>query len=120
MTIRRWTRVCSLLELEPGRGVAALVADQQVAIFLLPGRAGNGASRLRAVDNRDPVSGANVLARGLIGSTNDVEYVASPMYKHRFDLSSGQCLDGVSPGVRVWLVRVWGRCVEVLAVSASG
>ena len=119
MTVRRWVRVCSLRELEPGRGVAALVDGQQVAVFLLPGAPGEAASRLRAVDHRDPVSGANVLARGLLGSTGGVDYVASPMHKHRFDLASGRCLDGVSPGVRVWPVRAWGGSVEVLAVSAG-
>jgi assimilatory nitrate reductase catalytic subunit len=119
VTIRRWVRVCSLAELEPGRGVAAMVDGQQVAVFLLPGASGEPASRLRAVDNRDPVSGANVLARGLLGSTGGVDYVASPMHKHRFDLASGRCLDGVSPDVRVWPVRVWGATVEVLTVTAA-
>lgn len=123
MTRRRWVRVCSLRDLEPGRGVAALVDGQQVAVFLLPGIDGsNGepAVRLRAVDNHDPAAGANVLSRGLIGSTDGVDYVASPMFKHRFDLQSGRCLDGVSPAIRVWPVRVWGSTVEVLAVSGGG
>jgi assimilatory nitrate reductase catalytic subunit len=119
MTRRRWVRVCSLHELEPGRGAAALVDGQQVAIFLLPEDLGEPASRLRAIDNRDPVSGANVLARGLLGSVEGVNYVASPMHKHRFDLDSGRCLDGVAPGVRVWPLRVWGATVEVLAVTGD-
>lgn len=134
MIRRRWVRICSLPELEPGRGVAALVDDQQVAVFLLPGvpgvpgppgppgssaPGGETAARLRALDNRDPVSGANVLARGLLGSADGVDYVASPMLKHRYDLDSGRCLDGVSPGVRVWPVRVWGNTVEVLSVSGE-
>ncbi|MCU4185271.1 nitrite reductase small subunit NirD [Acidiferrimicrobium sp. IK] len=119
MTTRRWVRVCSTRELQPGRGVAALVDGQQVALFLLPGPGGTDASRLRAIDNHDPVSGANVLARGLIGSAGDVTYVASPMHKQRFDLASGRCLDGDHPPVRVWPVRVWGSTVEVLAVSGD-
>ena len=117
MISRRWVRVCSFAELEEGRGVAALVEGEQVAIFLLPGAAGEPASRLRAIDNHDPSSGANVLARGLLGSADGRHYVASPMHKHRFDLDDGTCLDGGSPGVRVWPVRVWGRTVEVLAVT---
>jgi len=122
MSTRRWVRVCSLAELEPGRGVAALVDGRQVALFLLPGTGGEPAVRLRAVDNRDPVCGANVISRGLVGSQGDIDYVASPMHKHRFDLESGACLDGVSPGLRVWPVRVWGSTVEVLSVvgTASG
>lgn len=119
MTNRRWVRVCSLRQLETGRGVAALVGGEQIALFLLPGAGGEPAARLRAVDNRDPVSGANVLARGILGSTGDADYVASPMHKHRFDLTSGRCLDGRSPGVRVWPVRVWGATVEVLAVGGD-
>lgn len=120
MTARRWVRVCSLRELEPGRGVAALVGADQVALFLLPGVGGEPAARLRAVDNFDPVSRANVLARGILGSTDGVDYVASPMHKHRFDLASGRCLDGASPGVHVWPARVWGGTVEVLAVTGMG
>ncbi|MHB1535805.1 MAG: molybdopterin-dependent oxidoreductase, partial [Acidimicrobiales bacterium] len=96
-----------------------LVGEEQVAVFLLAG-AGNGQPpQLRAIDNRDPVSGANVLARGILGSDGEVTYVASPMHKHRFDLASGSCLDGVSRGVRVWPVRVWGATVEVLAVTGA-
>ena len=119
MTVRRWVRVCSLADLEPGRGAAAIVDGRQVALFLLPGAHGEPASRLRAIDNRDPVSGANVLSRGLLGSAGEVDYVASPMHKHRFDLATGRCLDGTSPGVTVWPVRVWGSTVEVLAVSGA-
>ncbi|MGH9305678.1 MAG: molybdopterin-dependent oxidoreductase [Acidimicrobiales bacterium] len=117
MTKRRWVRVCSLGELEPGRGIAALVGEEQVAVFLLDRVEEPTGVRLRGVDNRDPVTGTNVLARGILGSTGDVDYVASPMHKHRFDLASGRCLDGTSPGVRVWPVRVWGATVEVLAVT---
>ncbi|MGH9122164.1 MAG: nitrite reductase (NAD(P)H) small subunit, partial [Acidimicrobiales bacterium] len=95
--------------------MAALVEGQQVALFLLPGVGGEPAAHLRAIDNLDPVTGAQVLSRGLLGSAGDVHYVASPMLKHRFDLESGRCLDGTSPGVRVWPVRVWGSTVEVLA-----
>ncbi len=117
MTVRRWARVCSIHEIDVGRGVAALVDGQQVALFRLPGAGGEPSSHLRAIDNHDPVSGANVLAHGIVGTSGDVDYVASPMHKHRFDLASGRCLDGESPGVRVWPVRVWGSTVEVLAVT---
>ncbi|MDQ6838510.1 MAG: nitrite reductase small subunit NirD, partial [Actinomycetota bacterium] len=119
VTARRWVRVCSLGELEAGRGVAALVGDRQVAIFLLSRPTNAHPAQLRAVDNLDPVSGVNVLSRGIVGSDGDVDYVASPLHKHRFDLTSGACLDGTSPGVRVWPIRLWGSTVEVLTVSAG-
>ncbi|MDQ6782359.1 MAG: nitrite reductase small subunit NirD [Actinomycetota bacterium] len=119
MTVRRWVRVCSLGELEAGRGVAALVNERQVAIFLLNPISNNLPAQLRAVDNFDPVGGANVLSRGIVGSDGDVDYVASPLHKHRFDLTSGACMDGTSPGVRVWPIRRWGTTVEVLTVTAA-
>ena len=119
MTARRWVRVCSLGELVAGRGVAALVGDQQVAIFLLNAPGDGRPPQLRAIDNLDPVSGVNVLSRGIVGSDGDVDYVASPLHKHRFDLTSGACLDATSPGVRVWPIRLWGSTVEVLTVTAT-
>jgi len=117
VTSRRWVRVCSLGELEPGRGIAALVGHEQVAVFLLDAVGESRVARLRAIDNCDPVSGANVLSRGILGSVGEVDYVASPMHKQRFDLTSGRCLDGSSRGVKVWPVRAWGATVEVLAVT---
>jgi assimilatory nitrate reductase catalytic subunit len=117
VTTRRWVRVCALGELEPGRGVAAIVDDRQVAIFLLIPGSKSEPPQLRAIDNRDPVTGVNVLSRGIVGSDGDIDYVASPLQKHRFDLTSGACLDGTSPGVRIWPIRLWGTTVEVLSVS---
>ncbi len=83
--------VCKLGDILPETGVCALVDGKQIAIFRTRD------DRLFAVDNYDPFSRANVLARGLIGGTvienNPVLYVASPIYKQRFDLATGQCLD---------------------------
>lgn len=82
----RWTYVCRYDDLIPGRGVAALVAGQQVAVF----RASSG---LYALDNLDPHSGAYVMSRGIVGSRGGIPTVASPMYKDVFDLRTGACLD---------------------------
>jgi nitrite reductase (NADH) small subunit len=79
--------VCRYTDLEPERGVAALVDDVQVAIFRLAD------GQVFAVDHHDPFSGANVIARGIVGSRGDVPTVASPMYKQVFDLRTGRCLD---------------------------
>jgi nitrite reductase (NADH) small subunit len=84
--------VCRFDELVPGRGVAVLVDGRQIAIFRLD-------DLLFAVGNRDPFSGANVLARGLVGSIDGTMFVASPVYKHRFDLRTGVCLDDPAVGV---------------------
>lgn len=80
--------VCAVRLLTPDRGVAALIGDRQVAVFLLSSGA------LHAVDNIDPCSGAAVLSRGIVGDAAGVPTVASPLYKQRFDLRTGRCLDG--------------------------
>jgi nitrite reductase (NADH) small subunit len=97
---QRWVAICQLDDLEPERGVAAIVDGVQVAVFRLHD------GRLAALDHRDPFSGANVLARGLVGTRGDVSTVASPMYKQVFDLRSGVCLDDPTVSVRVHAVRV--------------
>ena len=104
---RSWTRVCAYEELTPGRGVAALSeSGVQVAVFR------DRTGELYALDNFDPFSNAYVLSRGIVGSRNGVPTVASPMYKHVFDLRDGRCLDeettpdGRPAVLRVWSVRV--------------
>jgi nitrite reductase (NADH) small subunit len=79
--------VCVSRRLTPDRGVAALVDGRPVAVFRL------STGELHAVDNIDPISGANVLSRGLVGDVSGSATVASPLYKQRFDLRTGRCLD---------------------------
>lgn len=69
--------------------------------------------RVYAVSHRDPFSAANVMARGIVGSSGDRVTVASPMYKQVFDLASGTCLS--QPGVQlaVWRTRVTDGVVYV-------
>jgi nitrite reductase (NADH) small subunit len=80
-------RVCRVDRLVPDRGVAALVDGRAVAVFLL------STGEVVALDDLDPCSGTNVLSRGLIGDVDGTPTVASPMYKQRFDLRTGRCLD---------------------------
>ncbi|MGH8560626.1 MAG: nitrite reductase (NAD(P)H) small subunit [Nevskiales bacterium] len=66
---------------------------KQVAVFRLDD------DSLYALDNRDPPSRANVLARGIVGDVKG-ERVASPvLYKHHFSLASGVCVE--DPAVRL-------------------
>jgi nitrite reductase (NADH) small subunit len=89
-----WLTVCRSSDLVPDRGVAVLVDGHQVAVFLLAALDGDRPASLHAVDNHDPCSGANVMARGLVGSAGETVFVASPLHKERFDLCTGRCLDG--------------------------
>ncbi|MGW8352545.1 nitrite reductase small subunit NirD [Streptomyces wedmorensis] len=95
-----WMTVCEEARLTPGRGMAALLPDgRQAAVFR------DRAGRMYAIDNRDPFTGAQVLARGLVGSADGRPFVASPLLKQRFDLETGRCLDDDEVAVAVYPVR---------------
>ena len=102
-----WYAICTIDRLTADRGVAALVDGDEVAVFLL------STGELFAVDNADPFSGAAVLARGLVGETAGVPFVASPVYKQRFDLRTGACLDDAEVAIATWRVRASGDVIEV-------
>ena len=108
-----WTPICSVDDLAVDRGAAAMVAGQQVAIFRL------ASGEIYAVGHRDPFSGANVMARGLVGTRGDIPTVASPIYKQAFDLRTGQCLDDESATLGSWLVRVADGIVELQETSGA-
>ncbi|WP_420114234.1 nitrite reductase small subunit NirD [Pseudactinotalea sp.] len=102
------TPVCRLTDLVVERGSAALLGSTQVALFRLPD------DTVRAVQQRDPFSGANVMSRGIVGTRAGTPTVASPMYKQVFDLATGRCLDavgysprpGLAPDLATWPVEV--------------
>jgi nitrite reductase (NADH) small subunit len=104
-----WVPVCRADQLRVDVGVAALVGGEQVALFRLD------AVQVRAIGNLDPYSGAQVLSRGIVGSRAEAVFVASPMYKQPFDLSTGQCLDDPAVSVPTFEVRVVDGVVQVLA-----
>jgi nitrite reductase (NADH) small subunit len=97
-----WNAVCSIDDILPDTGICALVRERHVAIFRLK----DGGGRLFAIDNYDPNSQASVLSRGLVGSLGERIVVASPIYKHHFDLQSGECLEAPENSVAAYPVRV--------------
>jgi nitrite reductase (NADH) small subunit len=102
-----WETVCSIGDLTPDRGVAALVHGVQVAVFRLTG------GEVLAIDDLDPFSGASVLSRGLVGDLRGEPTVASPIYKQRFSLHTGRCIEDDSVVLRTWATRVANGNVEV-------
>ncbi len=104
-----WVDICPLAKLIPGRGVCALVAGLQVAVFRISGE------EIYAISNFDPFSGAFVLSRGIVGSRAERLKVASPIYKQSFDLDTGVCLDDATMSVRTFPVRVESGMVQVAA-----
>ena len=103
----QWRAVCVLDDILPETGVGALVERNQVAIFR------TAADELFALDNHDPFSGANVLARGILGSLGSTRVVASPLYKQHFSLLDGSCIEDETVSLRTWPVRVRAGVVEV-------
>ena len=104
-----WTTVCRYRDLEPERGVAALIGRAQVALF----RAFDGT--VHSIGNQDPFTGAFVLSRGIVGSRGEIPTVASPLHKQVFDLRTGACLDDDTVAVPVYDVRIRDGLVEVMA-----
>jgi NAD(P)H-dependent nitrite reductase small subunit len=102
-----WVALCATDRVIPGRGVAARVGAAHVAVFVLPD------GEVLAVDDVDPVSGASVLSRGLLGDVDGEPTVASPVYKQRFSLRSGRCLDDPTIGIATWPVRTRDGLIEV-------
>lgn len=102
-----WVSVCEYADLTPERGVAALIDGEQIALFRLAD------GTLRAVGNRDPFSGAYVLARGIVGSRGSSPAVTSPMLKHAFDLDSGHSFDDATVRLPTYPVRVVDGAVQI-------
>ena len=103
----QWEAVWLADDSLPNRGVGALIGQQQVAVFR------TGDDQFYALDNHDPFSGANVLARGILGSVGDKRVVASPIYKQHFCLEDGACIEDDSVSLQVWPVRQRDGVVEV-------
>jgi nitrite reductase (NADH) small subunit len=103
-------RVVELDRLVPERGAAVLVDRHQVALFRVDV---DGVDTVYAVSHRDPFSGANVMARGIVGSSGERVTVASPMYKQVFDLATGACLSDPDARLEVWPTRIEEGFVHV-------
>lgn len=104
-----WSPVCSVDDIVPNTGVCALVKDRHVAVFHVK----DESDRLFAIDNYDPNAQASVLSRGLVGNLGERIVVASPIYKHHFDLQSGECLEAPEKSINAYPVRIENRTVWV-------
>ncbi len=105
-----WTEVCLKSQLSPGTGVCALVKGQQIAIFW------EGLSdQVFALSNYCPFGKVNMLSRGIIGDYQGELMVASPLYKQRFSLATGRCLDDENVSIATYKVKVEGDSIKVAA-----
>ncbi|MGL4318271.1 MAG: nitrite reductase small subunit NirD [Pseudomonas sp.] len=106
----QWQSLCARQDLVANSGVVAWVDGAQVALFYLPEA---GDQQLYAVDNRDPLSGANVIGRGIVGSLGGDLVIAAPLYKQHYRLHDGSCLEYPEQQLRTWPVRLQGDTVEI-------
>lgn len=102
-----------LEQLHPERAVCLLVDGEQVALVRTRD------DRLYAVDNLDPVSGAMVMSRGIVGSRADRDVLVSPMFKQAYDLATGECLDLSDVRLRVHDVQLLDGTVVVGLAEAA-
>ena len=102
-------KICPVAELPVNLGVGALFKGQQVAVFKLH----NG--DIFAIGNFDPFSEANVLSRGLVGDLQGQKVVASPIYKHHYNLQTGECLEDNSVKVPAYDVIIQDEYVYIRA-----
>ena len=108
-TPSQWHPLCAAADLVAHAGVAAWTEAGPVALFWLP----ELDDALFAIGHQDPISGANVLARGIVGDIRGEPVVASPLYKQHFSLRSGRCLEDAEVSVPVYPVRLRNGQVEI-------
>ncbi|MEZ9821279.1 nitrite reductase small subunit NirD [Shewanella sp. 10N.286.45.A1] len=94
-----WVTICDEQALPAKRGVAAWVAGKAVAIFHL------GDAGIYAIDNIDPATGVSVLSRGLLCEFDNELFVASPLHKQHYSLTTGHCLENEVLSVDVYEVK---------------
>lgn len=104
----RWSAVCGVEDIFPETGVCALVEGRQIAVFRVR-------DLVYAIGNSDPVSGVNVLSRGLVGDLAGELVVASPIHKQHFSLISGRCIEDPELSVPVYPVHIATEQVWVQA-----
>lgn len=108
-TSKQWQTICHKNDLVTHSGVCALLEDdQQIALFKI------NDEQVYAISNWDPAGKANVLYRGIIGDNNGEVFVASPLYKQRFLLNSGKCLDDDLLSVNNFETRIHEEHLQVL------
>ena len=102
----QWHRVCELAALPEQAGRSAWLEGRVLALFRL-------GEHVYALDGVDPLAGVAVLGRGLVGDAGGEPVVASPLYKQRYALMDGRCLDDPALSVSCWPVRLEGSEVWV-------
>ena len=99
-------KVCQLSDLVSNSGVAALIEDQQVALFYVE-------NEVFALSNYDPIGQANVMSRGMVGDLKGELMVASPLQKQHYSLNTGVCLDDEALSIPAFETKIENQSVWV-------
>ena len=108
-----WIDVCPLTDIPKNSGVCADLNGKQVAVFHLNSTKLGNSSEIKAVANYDPFGRANVLSRGLISETDDKYFIASPLLKQQFCLTTGQCEQEQDISIEVFDARINDGLVQL-------
>jgi len=92
-------------------GNCVQIDGKQIAVYFLPGTE----QQWFAIDNFNPQNQRMVLSRGIIGSQDDIPFVACPLHKYRYSLVDGSCLTDETYKVSVYQVSVEGDNIFVTA-----
>jgi len=113
-----WLTVCNIKDIAKNTGVCADFNGKQVAIFHMktPNNSDvvDGKSEVKAICNLDPFSKASVLSRGLITEKDNQYFVASPLLKQEFCLTTGQCQQDDSVVITTYKSRISGDLVQLM------
>jgi nitrite reductase (NADH) small subunit len=110
----QWHSICPVEDLETCWGEAALVAGRQLALFRV------SETQVYAVDQRDPATGAHVMARGIVGNCGPRPTIASPLHKEVYLLATGECLTNPALYLQAYPVRIDDGAVMVGLSAAAG
>ena len=110
-SIHSWHTVCTVGDITPNTGAAALIGKRQIAIIRVVDRAGT--EKIYGLSNWCPFAQAMVISRGIVGSKGDIPKIASPIYKQSFDLKSGQCLDDPTVSIPTYQTRVADGFIQI-------
>lgn len=99
-------KVCQLTDLVSHSGVAALIEDQQIALFYIE-------NKVYALSNYDPIGQANLMSRGMVGDLKGELMVVSPLQKQHYSLNTGVCLDDKAISIPTFETKIENQSVWV-------
>lgn len=106
--VTKWVATLSVEEFPENGGLNVKIADLQIAIFNFTRR-----NEWYATQNLCPHKQQMILARGMIGSSDDEPKVACPFHKKTFSLKTGENINGDECPIATYPVKIQAGIVYV-------